>query len=331
MKRFPIVLVISLVALAAYFMMTRKTPPQTAQVMALGMTTVPTQIPTSTPAPPPTIDYNATSVSFQNQAIDARETADAAIAINAAVTSEYEQRVQEQLQMTAQADLLYFQMQGWTQTAAPTAIMLTATQQAIINTQVAGQQTLEAGRLTATAQAPALMIQIADANNYAQHKQTGLIIGWIFQLLLSTAALLGVILTFILLFRPGKKVIENPEASVEPIDPTLTPYIREDHGGGDYTKWFVPCTEEQLTELGEMVVNGERNLAINRLETTSRTLRRPTLIHLRKFFRMNGFATELGNGEIALNDRAVTFIQQWFEDHELVSGYQFGEENQSPT
>lgn len=315
MKRFPIVLIILSVAGVAYMMMTRKTPTAQALNLAPGWTALPTQAPTNTPVPSPTIGY-------QDTAIVAQQTAMEAVRVNAAITAEFEQRIQEQLQMTAQADLLYFQMQGWTQTAQPTAVMLTATQQAVINTQVAGQQTLQAGQLTATAQAPALMIQIADAQNYAQHKQTGLIIGWVFQILLGSAAFLGVVLTFILLFRPGKKVIENPEASVE-IEPDMTPYLREDLGQGDFTKWRVPCTEEQLTELGEMVVNGERNLAINRLETSSRTLRRPTLIHLRKFFRMNGFAIELGNGEIALNDRAVTFIQQWFEDHELVSGYQF--------
>jgi len=200
---------------------------------------------------------------------------------------------------------------------------LTSTAQLLI----LGNQTMQASQMTATAQAPTLIVAMANSRNIAEHVKTDYIIGIVFKIVMTFFIIvLGVFLIWKMRTVTTADIMRDLKKAEEPepeIPEGLTPYIREDHGSGDFTKWFVPCNEEQMTEIWELVVNGERNFAINRLETTTRTLRRPVLTKLRKWLRQNQFATELPAGEIALNDRAVAFIEKWGEDHELEEGYEF--------
>lgn len=291
-----------------------------APVMAAGITPTATQIPTNTPVPSATIGY-------QETAVVAMQTANEASRVNAMITAEYEKRAQEQLQITAAAEYQYFVVLGWTATSAPTSVVLTATAQANYNTQVSGQQTLEAGRLTATAKAPTLIVAIADSENHAKHVEIAYILEWILKLSLAFFMVaIGAFMIWKMRTVTAADIVKQElttEYHPPEIPEGLTPYVREDHGSGDYTKWFVPCNEEQMSEIWELVVNGERNFAINRLETTTRTLRRPVLTKLRRWLRQNDFATELGAGEIALNDKFVAFVEKWGEDRELEEGYQF--------
>ena len=312
MKRFIpgllILVILSVGCLTMYMIVKGKMPRvQTVQALNNVVTVAYTQLPTNTPAPTftpyPTVDYRATDQAYQLAMEQQRNDM-----IKAQLAHD-EQMLAQQVELA--------RING-TATAAGTQVA-----------QIHAENTLQAGQLTAvsiqatsTAEAPqqaAALLQVA--TNAKNEKRDNVIY------VLGSSGLIFFLFSMpYVSYRIAKLFAPKPvddEPGSQEVPEGLTPYIREEHGSGDFTQWFVPCNEEQLTELGEMVVNGERNLAINRLETTSRTLRRPTLIHLRKFFRANQFAIELGNGEIALNDRAVAFIQQWFEDHELVSGYQF--------
>ena len=267
-----------------------------APVMAAGITPVATNTATiaaPTPTPFPTIDYRATDQAYQLQMEQQRNDM-----IKAQLAHDEEMMKQQVLLASINATATY----------AGTQVAMQQTQDVI----AIGKQTLEAGQMTATAQAPMMIVSLANSENKVKHMQTDYIINMIG---VGSVAGLCIVLVWFLIWKMRTFATIPPPNNTEyqtPIVPEgFTPYIREDHGGGDFTKWFVPCTEEQMTEIWELVVNGERNFAINRLETNTRTLKRPTLTKLRKWFRANEFATELGAGEIALNDRAVAFIEKW--------------------
>lgn len=270
----------------------------------LPMTTTPqaTGTPYPTVSPFPTVDYRATDQAWQLSMEHERGEIIKA------------QAAHDEEMMRQQVNLVSI---GATGTAYGTEVSL---QQSML-THDAGMMTAQSARITATAHAPTQVVAMSNSIRAVENSKRDDII--------STIGVL-VLIFFLLslsLFLLKKTVTLNTADYIngqqEEPEPKEPPHLREDRGSGDFSKWYVPCSEQQLTELAEMVVNGERTLAINRIETTSRTLKRPVLTKLRKFFRMNDFAIELGGGEISLNDRAVCFIQGWFDNHELEQGYQF--------
>lgn len=286
-----------------------------APAFAAGMTPAPTQISTQTPIPSPTIGY-------QDTAVVAQQTAMEAVRVNAAITAEFEQRVQEQLQMTAQADVMYFQMQGWTQTAMPTAVMLTATQQAAVNTQIAGQQTIEAGRMTATAQAPTMIVAMANSQNKAKHAQTDYIINMI-----GISALAFFMLSAGILLL--KKAVTMKQADFMQMDakqnlPSLKiEYTIRDEKNSSQTRHGVLqiATLDNLLEMAEMVVNGERTFGYNRTETNHPNLNRDVVKEIRQMLENEKLAINTHNGESVLNDAGVSFFEYIFENHQLPEGF----------
>jgi hypothetical protein len=210
-----------------------------APVMAADVTPLPTATATSTPIPSPTIDNNATIVSYQNEAIQARQTAVEAIAANAAITAEFEQRVQDQLVITSQAEYINFQILGWTQTAAPTSIPLTTTQQVINNTQVAENQSLQAGWMTGTAEAPtmevAMAIAIDEAKNMERNSTFKILWGGFFAFFLYVicAATVWAIRTYTaadIMKAEMKQEDDNPD-DYKPVPAQMADYVSEEHNG----------------------------------------------------------------------------------------------------
>lgn len=301
---------------------TYKTNSGEAQALAVGA------VDTQAPPPTPTATVVPTmTVGYQETAIVAQATAMEAVRVNAQVTAEYERRVQEQLQMTAQADREWFMIQSWTQQAASTVIPLTATQQAAINTQIPLQQIVALAQLTATYGAPTQVVAMAKAEQAARYSGASQVV----QLIgLSSVSLFCLVLVAFLIFKMRTYYPQPTDELEEEPEPTETVVmVRRDNGGGmgSTTRQVIPCTPEQLTELAELAVNGERTFAINRLESNSRTLNRTTLYEFRNWAVSNGYAMQPkpGKQEIALNDEGLCFLEGWFENHQLPDQYRFGE------
>jgi len=274
----------------------------------------PTFIITATPAPSPTIGYEATL-------FIAQATADEARRVNAQVTAAHEQVILSQLQLTADTEYRSYQVQSWTAAAGPTIIPLTATQQVFNNTQVAQGQSIVSGFLTATYQAPTQMAAIANIKETERFASVDRFIRVTFVLVIGV--FLVSISIFALRWRPPE-----PKPEIDPQKETVV-HMRKDNGQGSFsqTRAVVPCSPEQLTELAEMAVNGERKFGINRLEMQSNTFRsqRETLLKVRQWLIDNHFVIEDG-GSIMLNTDGEEFLAQWFEMHKLPDEYAFEEE-----
>lgn len=294
-----------------------------ASVRAAGSTSIPTNAPTDTPIPTETIGY-------QDTAIVAQQTALEAVRVNAQITAEYEQRIQEQLNITAEAERRNFEMWGWTQTAAPTSIALTSTAQLILF----GNQTMQAGQMTATAQAPTLIVAMAQSESRVKHVQTDYIISSIgvlsvaFCMLALGLFLLKKTVTMKSAARIADELIDSQEDTPAGIDLTL----RDETTPEKSEHYRFPCSQEQLTELAEMVVNGERTFGYNRMETTSRTFRnqREALNATRQVLEKAHLAVNTHNGESVINERGVRFFERWFDDHKLPDEFGIAEEAPSP-
>lgn len=284
-----------------------------------------TTVPTFTNIPSPTTDYKSMAETAQVKANIAEATANEAWRINAQATAEYMALENERLRMTQQVEQQEFQIKMITVTAAHTSIPLTATQQAAVNTQIPAQQALVYAQMTAIADAPTQTVAMSKAKTYEKWGETGYKATIFFQIAVGVTLLIAAVYMIYRLFTLRTHAREEDEEDEE-LTPILSEMVREDKGNGGYTwhqKNVLPCNPEQLTELAELVVNGERNLAINRLENASRTLRRPTLIRMRDFYLLNELAIEAGRGKIALNKEGVQFHEDWFENHELPEKYKF--------
>ncbi len=267
--------------------------------------------PTETPIPTATTGY-------QETAIVAQATADEARRVNVMVTAAFEQRALARLQMTAQFEQRVQEIYSWTATAAATSVPLTATQQAALNTQIPMRSTLESAYLTATHQAPTQEVAMQQAIYFRKYGAVDYFARWFFVVVIGgfLLGLLAWILRNPVLPKPALK--EQPEGTVIWLK-------NEKDKGASSTRYAVPCSPEQLTELSELVVNGEKTFGINRLENNSRTLRRSVLYQVREFLTLNEFAVDAGAGQIALNEAGAEFLTAWFDEHQLPGGYSFAE------
>jgi len=281
-----------------------------------------TQYPTSTPYPTNTFIPTVT-IGYESTLAIAQATADEARRINAVVTSEYEQRVLEQLQMTAEEDRRIQERLSWTATAALTSIPLTQTQQSVINTQIPMQNNLALAQLTATAQAPtqiAALIQAQESVQFVRLNNIANVVGKV-----AAIAFVLAFIYFCLKFpvQPKQELVEQPSETV----------VVMKQNNGQATNWkrlVIPCSPEQLTELAELAVNGEKKFGINRLETQSRLFRsqRETLLKVREWLQINKFVIQDENGSVTLNADGETFFTEWFELHKLPDTYEFEKEKE---
>ena len=303
----------------------RALPSKSVQAAAFASTNTqyatPTFRSTETPVPTATIGYEATI--FVAQA-----TADEARRVNAQATAAHEANQLAQMQLTADAEKRAQEVLSWTAQAGPTIIPLTATQQVVMNTQVAIGEMRVAAMMTMTKEAPtqiSAMARSQSAVEFARLAQiadvTGKYVLIVFVLILSI---------FIITRLKMPNLISS--ASEEKQTETVV-QIRRDNGQGSFaqTRAVVPCSPEQLTELAEYAINGEKKFGINRLENTSRTFhnQRETLILVRQFLVENKFVIPDNNGTITLNADGEAFLTGWFDSHRLPSAYEFAEPKES--
>lgn len=315
--------------------------PMAVQAAALG-----TPETRSTPEPTATITLTPTpTVDWQGTAIVAQTTADEARRLDTQATAQEKDRIQQQLGWTAQADMWTAQSDQLTATMALTSIPLTATQQAVVNTQVPIDQALMAGQLTATKEAPTQSKAMTDARIYEEHGETDFIIR------MFVLGALGVFLLGIGLFAfsarpkveatprsavlaqavhepdliPLKPELVKSQASVKQNQNEVPVSIVKDHGGGNVAieNYSVPCSDQQLTELTCRVLDEGETLGVNNWEGDGTTLTRAVIYRLRNWFQAKQMVNSIGSGRLKFNEKGLALLQAWKEKQVLPHPYVF--------
>lgn len=296
-------------------------------------TAVPTWTATSTLEPTPTIGYQAT-------AEIAQQTAEAAIRLNVAVTAEAEQRIQQQMAWTAEANVREQELLGWTATAASTSVALTATQQAVLNTQIPAQQALMSAQMTATQGAPTLMVAMRGAEIEVYWAPLEYFLKAMMMVAVSALFVTGSLALYADYQR--KKRSENAAAcsGAENDAPVIVPTdlpmhtvvdLKTDNGGGfsSTQRLVVPCNAKQLTHLAAGLISGRKTLAYKYWEVKG-SLGRETYDKVRDFMlaKENGFAVDNGKGVLALTDKGRDFFRNWLDQNVLPHSYEFEPESQ---
>ncbi len=297
-------------------------------------------MPTATisPVPTATIAYQATAEIANTQLANAQATANEASRLNTQATAEFEQRAQAQLQMTHEYEMQVFEVYAWTMTMAPTSIPLTATQQAALNIQIPTQQAIARAEMTKVKEAPTQIHAMIEAEQYAKY--------WPVEFMIRMFAFmaLGVFLIGLGVFayrqaQSMAPVVTAPEPTAIPeMDPVpqvvrtyqaaSTPVTVTDNAGGGFGttyKYSVPCSPEQLTELAEKILSGEKNktLAINEWEGADTKMTRATLVRLRSWLQTNRFAESIGAGRVVLATTGENFLRGWLDAQQLPTEYDF--------
>jgi hypothetical protein len=278
---------------------------------------------TATLIPTATVDYQAT-------AVIAQQTADEARRLNTAATAAYEVRVQEQLKMTAEAERQAFESYSWTATARWTSVPATQTQQAILNTQIAAQQTMVAGQMTATHEAPTLMVAMANAEVEAQFAP--LRVGMEIFALFSIAMFLLFVVGFVIwrwrnaspAAEPARFEGEGEADLVRRVDMVTRVETVDRSLGLRINRYVVPCTPEALTELSQALVSGEKSFGINSWEgSASENFTREKIKEVRHWMQLNGFAQGIGQGRLHPTDDGMRFFDGWLRQLRLPDEFEF--------
>jgi hypothetical protein len=278
----------------------------------------PTFIPTRTIIPTVTIGYEATLAVAQSTADEARR-------VNALVTSEAEQRLLSYVQLTADTDARAHEVAMWTQIAGATVIPLTATQQAVANTQIVAAQNIVAAGYTQQAAAPtqmAAMVQVQATAQFARANEIAKLIA------------VGVLCLFLfsLVAFLNRLAHLEPKEDIEPEPATETTiWVRSEKDNGAQSKRLViPCTSQQFTELALKVSTGKKTLAINNWEGSETLFTRPVIHQVRAWLQENKFAAATGDGQLVPTEDGFAFFDAWLYNQKLPDEFQFTEPEVTP-
>lgn len=300
--------------------------------------------PTRTPDPTATIGYEATiAVAEQARqqaqsdawqagqvAHDAWSTAEAANVQVLSITAQAEQARLEQEGMTAQANADRMVQLSWTATALPT--MLPITQTAIQEART--QQAVVLAQMAMTQAAPTMVVAMAVAHTSARMapvnawiKVIGLLSISLF--CLGAGAFLGVRTYLDWQARPEQEALVE-DASEEPLPKmnlgTTVSVKHADAGFMSLMTYQVPCTEKQLTELADRVLNRHESLAINRFEGAGTSWTRVAVLRVRSFMQLNRYVKSMGGGQVDVNGDGEAFLRGWLEEKALPRGMEFAHE-----
>lgn len=274
---------------------------------------------TSTPQPTATIVPSAT-IDYQQTAIVAQSTADEARRINSMATAEYIRLMNEQLAMTQVIEQQNFIIQSWTATAALTTIPLTATQQAIVNTQIPQQQQIIAAQMTATKYAPTQMVEMVNAQNYVKYADANQMAGIVGKWSIGVFVIGILIFLFRLPMTTTKpQPTEEKESSLE----TVVWVKNTKDNGAQSLRVVIPCSPDQLTELAENITQGKKTLAINQWEGKDTLFTRDVILKVRAWLRQNDFVIPTDDGQLAPTGELFDFLCGWLESNQLPDGYDF--------
>ncbi len=222
---------------------------------------------TSTPIPTETIGW-------QQTAVNAQSTSDAAMRLMVEATSAEAQRQQERLLMTATIDIatiqagqLTAQSDIATSTAALTAVPLTSTAQSldreIAKTQISDSHTAVA----MTRQAPTQVILMAYAQSQAKYADVTMRVDIGVRIAVSFFVIvLSALMVYVILRRNTRS--EQPTVFIRPLD-DIPLRKHEEQGSVRFTRADVPCTKDQLLELADGIINRGMTLSFNPWEGTT--------------------------------------------------------------
>lgn len=312
-----------LLAITFLFVVGCASTQQTQQAIAPNDTEYPSAtpsiVPTETPIPTATIDYQST-------AVIAQQTADEARRVNAEITAEFEKRLQEQIMVTAEHERNVMQIYSWTAQAEPTYIPLTATQQAFLNSQIPIKQTMISDQLTATEQAPTQLVAMIDAENYQRYGG----VEYKFRIFGIVAISLFALCAAIYMLRLPV-IRKEIEVDSDAINNNETIIHMKDTNDGGYrlTRVVIPCSAEQLTELAEAITQGKKTLAINQWEGRETLWKRDVILRFRGWLRDKDkhggvmFALPTEDGQLAPTNEFLDFLFGWLENRKLPDEYEF--------
>jgi len=317
----------------------RQTVTPQAQAMAV-ITSRPTIASTSTPVPSPTVDYKST-------ADTAIQTADEARRVNAVVTAGYEQRILEQVRITEANNQRAFERERWTATAALTSIPLTASQQAVLNTQIPRQQEMVFAQITATWAAPTQIVAIANAEKAAKFSKSIAIS----QLIGTWAVIMFIIAIVIFLFtHPSLKgtnyeidANDEDDAEEEPRKMTID-FENRSHGRYGASRSVLPLDEVTgpalLDEFASAILNKEKTLGINHWEGEGTLWTRDIYLPFRAWLRnpfnedprniKRAFAIVDERGHLVPTTHLYEFLNHWVNTRKLTDEHEFEKPKESP-
>lgn len=288
---------------------------------------------TRTLSPTPTVGWQATAVAAQ-------ATADEARRVNAQATAAHEAFELEKIRVTEGAEIREHEKFAGTATAASTAVPLTATARVQGLTATAEYMALEAGQLTATHEAPTQVVAMARADLEREW-------GWVNYAAMGCLAFFLFGLGVFALGRSrggGEPMVthqQTVEAEAMDVDEggaavahpnQVEVEMKKNHGGGFFekTRYFVPCTAEQLSELARRMVIDNETLGVNNWEGDGSTLTRKVIYALRNWFQMNGMAVSAAAGRVKLNEKGMAFLREWLDMGALPHSFVFRPDGDLP-
>lgn len=294
--------------------------------------------PTNTPRPTNTLVPTVT-VDYQKTAEVAQSTADEARRINVMVTAAHEQLILAQLQITAEHEQREHEILSWTATVALTAIPLTSTQQAIVNTQIPAQQIIAAGILTSTKEAPTQAAAMAKAAN---EKEFGAWIDKVQIMLMLSLSLFIIVLMLRLGFKwyqEGQQRRNSEMADdAEPETHETVVQMRTDKGNGNFSqqRLVLPCTANQFNQFAIGITQFGKSMAIGQWEKKESGIGKPVIVNIRNWAAMEReepFVNITKTNEYVPTEVFLTFLCGWLDTQKLPDGYEFeqGVVNESPT
>ena len=309
-------MIVLLCAAVMYGCTTYPAQQSNATPAAMQILQLPTAIPTMTPTPSPTIDYQLTAALAQ-------QTADEARRVNAQGTAEFEQRIQEQLYLTAQMDREMYAVLSWTATGAVTSIPLTATQQAALNTQIPMQHQVALAQITATWAVPTQMVAIANAESAVKFSKASNIIDMFVRAALGMLCVALAIFLVYYINRRDKDQVEDKDE--EPQTQTVIQLDRkEPNGMGSTHNYVIPCSPDQFYELADNLTQGRRTLAINQWEGRGTSFTRDLILQVRAWLRENKFVNQAEDGQLIPTEELLDMLMRWLDYNRLPEGYLFG-------
>lgn len=308
---------------------------------------------TASIVPTATTGYEATAHAAETSAYIAQSTADAANRVMVQATNDQQQRDHETAMQnadaTAQAQADEFTRDGWTATAALTAIPLTSTAQVDNMTAIADYKAVTIAQLTATAALPTQIVAESNARTQAKYAPV-----FVFVQVFAIFAI-GVFLLFTAWFmrwywmrEDARQTIAAHNASPQGVaerngfTPVAEEFIYPDPNPepdpkprierpvtAENLKHTIPSTQEHFDIFAEKLITGEMALSINKWESSGLLSgvknARAWIKNMRAWMHANEFGVFNENDEMTLVQTGRAWLEKYIEHRSLPTEYQFGE------
>jgi len=301
--------------------------------------------PSPMPSATPTVGYQATANAAQTSQAAAQATTDA---INRLMVDATEQSndltatmQSNSITATSDSDRRAMMILGWTATASdltatakPTVIPLTETRQAYADHVHSTEIAVVVTSMWNTQEAPivaATMEQVAVNAKYADMNAA------VYVFFIAACGVMLIAASFLLIrrgMRNDGSSDEPDEVEIETVcDPAViyqktqgtTITVRHVDEGGfvSLTTNSIPCSEAQLSELAERVLNKNESLAVNRFEGNGTLWTRETFYAMRNYMQVHRYVQSASSGMVVLTGQGRDFLRAWLDHQSLPRGVEF--------